>query len=431
MEENIQNNNQSDVSSAFSPPTKPPSSDPGRRNLKFSDLFKLSLRNFFVKPMRTSLTILGISLGIGAVLFLTSLGYGLQYVLIGKLVSTEDSLVTFDVSVPFEDSMSITQEKIDEVRRIGMVDDISPVAEFLGEVKFGDSIGLILVKVIDPANYFRFSGTIVDSGEYLEPNDDSIIISSQVVTIMGLSDAQSMLGGQAELRANRQDESEDGDEQEIASRAPLTIKGIIEDEVESPFVLVSASSLTRQPENYKKILVKAVDIDQLEPLRDKLMDFGYLISSRLDLANQAKKIMNIITIVLAVFGMTALVVSAIGMFNTMVIGFLEKIYEVGIMKSLGATDRDIQNLFLLESSLMGFVGGVGGILVGVGGGKLINFALNFLSGQLGGLPINLFITPFWFMIFILLISIFIGFISGFWPARRAAVLSPKAAFIKK
>ena len=110
---------------------------------------------------------------------------------------------------------------------------------------------------------------------------------------------------------------------------------------------------------------------------------------------------------------------------------MERIYEVGILKSIGATDGDVRNLFLMESVMMGLLGGVGGIALGVVSGKFLNFALSLLAVRLGGKAFELFLTPWWFILLVIGLSLFIGFISGFWPARRAAALSPKEAFTKR
>jgi putative ABC transport system permease protein len=158
---------------------------------------------------------------------------------------------------------------------------------------------------------------------------------------------------------------------------------------------------------------------------------GLLISAKLDLVRQAKQIMTIITLVLGVFGVTALLVAGIGMFNVMLTSFLEKIFEVGIMKSLGATGKDVRNLFLMESFLMSIIGGVGGIFLGFLGGQVINLGLNILAKRLGGESINLFIFPWHFAILTLIISVVVGILSGYWPARRASKLSPREAFVTR
>ena len=124
-------------------------------------------------------------------------------------------------------------------------------------------------------------------------------------------------------------------------------------------------------------------------------------------------------------------VSAIGMFNTMIVSFMERTYEVGVMKSIGATDSDIRNLFLMESLIMGTAGGGVGILLGIAAGQAVNLVLNILAKRFGSEPFNLFITPIWFILLILLTSAMIGVISGFLPSRRASHLSPKEAFLRK
>ena len=178
----------------------------------------------------------------------------------------------------------------------------------------------------------------------------------------------------------------------------------------------------------------------MAPLRDTLecvkecsssFEGGFLVSAKIDLVNQAKKITTAITVILMVFGTAALLVSAIGMFNTMIVGFLERIYEVGVMKSLGATDSDVQNLFLVESVIIGFLGGLIGVGLGVGIGTLVNMVMSSLSIAQGGSRLTLFITPFWFAFATLVLSSVIGILSGFWPSRRAAFLSPREAFVRR
>ena len=104
---------------------------------------------------------------------------------------------------------------------------------------------------------------------------------------------------------------------------------------------------------------------------------------------------------------------------------------MGIMKSIGATASDIRNLFLMESLIIGLLGGIGGILIGVLGGEIFNLGLNFLANRLGGKPVSIFIYPTQFLIFIVVLSGIVGISSGFWPARKAALLSPKQAFLRK
>lgn len=402
--------------------------DTGHR-LSLWDLLKLSLRVFRTKPTRTILTILGMSVGIGTVVFLVSLGYGLQYILIGRLVTSEDSLISIEASYPSESGKSIDLKKIEEVQQTEGASTISPIAEFLGEVSIGDKPrGIIpIVRVVHPS-YFKLAGVSPDIGESFTEDTPGAILSAKALLLFGLPADKTVLG--QELSGSVYYQSLDGTTQEIAV-SKIKIRGIFTDEREDPLAYIPYPSVAVAPSSFKSMLIKAKNIDYVEPLRLKLEEEGFLISAKVDLVNQAKKITNALTTVLMVFGTAALIVSAIGMFNTMIVGFLERIYEVGVMKSLGATDKDVQNLFLMESFIIGFLGGVSGLVIGMGAGSLMNFIMSSLSTGSGGVELTLFITPTWFIIATLILSSSIGIISGFWPARRASYLSPREAFVRK
>lgn len=399
------------------------------QRLKLGELLSLSLRTFRTKPQRAFLTIMGMSVGIATVLLLVSLGYGLQYILIGKLMTTEDSLITMEVSYPSESNILIKTPLLDTLRTYENVAEVSPVAEFPGEISEGDSSGLLVdTRIVEPA-YFRLAGLLPTLGKAPKDGEQGLVASSQTFIPLGIVVDESTLNKSLNIKVFYQDDKNNTSE-EATSLAPVNINGIIIDEAMAPTTIIFANSLTKEPPFYRKVLVKAKNVDVLESLRDRLLGEGFLVSARIDLVTQARKITNILTIILGVFGVTALIVSAIGMFNTMLVGFLERIYEVGILKSLGATDYDVRNLFLVESSIMGLLGGVGGILIGVGGGQILNIILSFFAKRFGGDSISLFMTPWWFVVLILGFSVVIGFVSGWWPAHRAAGLSPKEAFTK-
>lgn len=408
--------------------------DAATHRLKFRELLRLSLRSFRQKPIRAVLTVLGMSVGIGAVLFLVSLGYGLQYILIGKLVTTEDSLITMEVYYPPESNLSVTPEELQALRDLPNVAEVSSVAEFANaEVLYASTSAFTTVRIVEPS-YFRLTGISPDIGKPLAEGERSVILTSKSLELIGLpfgTSSPEAVGKDVGVKVFYQDDLNPLYNEESLSRGRLSVRGVLSDEGSPPTAILLSSSLEKEPKIYRSALVKAKSIDIIEALRDELIGKGFIVSARVDLVNQAKKITNFITIILGVFGITALVVSAIGMFNTMIVGFMERIYEVGILKSIGATDADVRNLFLMESSIMGFLGGAGGIFLGLGGGKLLNFGLSIVASKLGGKPFELFITPVWFIALIVALSIIIGLLSGFWPARRASHLSPKEAFIRK
>ena len=399
------------------------------RQLQFKELLVLSLRSFRTKPQRAFLTIMGMSIGIATVLLLVSLGYGLQYILIGKLMTTQDSLITMEISYPTESNFLIKKPLLDTIKTYPDVVEISPVAEFPGEISASGTSGLLISTLVVEPSYFRLTGLLPNVGKALEAGK-GVVVSSQTLVALGMPIDQLSLNKLFDLKISYPTDEISTNEETFISE-PMPLEGIITDDSMSPTAIIYSNSFTKEPPFYRKALVKAKSVDVLEKLRDKLIADGFLVSARIDLVTQARKITNIITIILGVFGITALVVSAIGMFNTMLVGFLERIYEVGILKSLGATDYDVRNLFLVEASFMGLLGGAGGVIIGFGLGKFFNFLLSFIATRFGGKSFDLFATPFWFVLVIMAFSAIIGFISGWWPAHRAAGLSPKEAFTKK
>jgi len=162
----------------------------------------------------------------------------------------------------------------------------------------------------------------------------------------------------------------------------------------------------------------------MEGARNKIIEMGFLVSSLSDTIDQANKIFKVIQIILGLFGLVALTVSAIGMINTMTITLLERTQEIGIMRSIGASRSNIRMLFLIEALLMGFLGGMGGVIMGYLGGELANLGINLLAKNFGGQALNLFYRPLWFIGVIITSSAIVGFITGIYPAYRASKLNP-------
>ena len=128
-------------------------------------------------------------------------------------------------------------------------------------------------------------------------------------------------------------------------------------------------------------------------------------------------------------GAIALLVAAIGIANTMAMAILERTREIGLMKAIGATNREVLLTFLGEAAGIGFLGGLGGVIVGWLAGQVLNvLAMVYLAGQTaqqGGPPPSLAAsTPLWLMVFALIFATLIGLLSGIYPALHAATMVP-------
>ncbi|MBI4812314.1 ABC transporter permease [Candidatus Falkowbacteria bacterium] len=395
--------------------------------MRLLDLFSLSTRMFKVRPMRTFLTVLGVSVGIGTVLFLVSLGYGLQQVILNK-ITTADALLSLDVSPGTSGLITLNKEEANKIREIKEVIETSPVINLNAQLTMGELTSDGLVYAVDPS-FFRLGGIAPSYGELFgSPDSREIVISAAGAKLFNLNPKQ-IIGKEVALTLFIPKINKEGFEEieTVKREEKHLIKGVVEDENAS-FIFLPINAIGDLPiDNYAELKVKVSRNEFMEKVRDEIIERGFLVSSLSDTIDQANKIFQVVQIILALFGLVALVVSAIGMFNTMTIALLERINEIGIMRSIGATSKDIKRLFLFESLAMGFLGGLGGVIIGYLGGEVTNFGLNLLAKNFGGQALNLFYRPPWFIGIIIGFSAFIGFLTGIYPSRRASKLNPLEA----
>jgi putative ABC transport system permease protein len=367
------------------------------------------------------LTIIGLGVGIGAVLFLVSLGYGLQNVILNK-ITTADALLTLDVSSS-SDLVTLDKNRLKLINELPGVDETSPVLSLSGQIVYNNETTEAVSLIVDKP-YFRLSGVNLNGGKEFSSSDaGEVIVSSASAKIFGFDKPADIIGQTVVINLFIPD-IEKGDVSIVTPETDYKIVGVINDE-NTNFVYIPLQTLKNIVlPVYTGLKVKVTDNEQLNIVRDNLIKQGLLVSSISDTIDQTKKIFKIIQIVLGVFGLIALVVSAIGMFNTMTITLLERTKEIGIMRAIGVSTGDIAKLFLMESVVMGFLGGVSGIIIGFLSGKIFNIIINILARNFGGQTLDLFYSPTWFVFFIVIFSVLTGFLTGLYPARRASKLNP-------
>lgn len=387
--------------------------------MRFFDVLKLSMRMFKARTMRTLLTILGMSVGIAAIIFLVSMGYGLQRTLLQK-ITTSDALVTLDVTLgKSEEAVALDNSVVETLKTIPDVIDVIPVLELSGQGKFGD-ITLDVNTVSSSATLLKSEGVKITHGRlFTEEEPNKVVITKAVSQVFGTA-PEEMLGQSVSLTLFQNDAT--GQVSRKNSFSPETtymIAGISDGE--ENIVYLSLDSLTGFPlSSYTKLKVKCASTQVLDRVRGDIEQKGFSASSISETIDQANKVFSAIQIVLMVFGMIALIVSAIGMFNTMTIALLERTEEIGIMKAIGASRGSISLMFVMESTLMGFLGAVGGVILGMIEGEILNFFINLVATRFGGESVDLFYSPLWFIMTVIAFGAFVGFMTGVFPARKAS-----------
>jgi len=391
------------------------------------DLLKLSTRMFKARTGRTVLTILGMGIGIGAILFLVGLGYGLQEVLL-KTITTSDSLLALDVSADKEKGSKLNSEAVRNIESQDGVADIVPIHDVQVQIKIEDISADGAAVVSKPALLKLEGKKIIAGSDNFEENPNEIVISSAFSNLLNLP-PEDLKGKSVNFSLflpsgeNTGEAASEKLERKTVDSA-YKIGGVIENEELSFYVSGAGLEHLFSKIEYSRLKVKCRSSDVLDGVKEKLIGNNFLVSSLSDTVKEVNKMFRVVKIILALFGLVALLVSAIGMFNTMTVSLLERTKEIGIMKSIGASDKDILFIFLIESTIMGFLGGLSGIVLGIFFGKSANLILNTVARKMGGQALSLFYFPAWFLLFIIGFSILIGFLTGLVPARRASVIDP-------
>lgn len=396
------------------------------------DLLKLSTRIFFARKGRTLLTVLGMGIGFGAILFLVSLGYGLQGALLQNITSS-GALTALDVAPNEQDGKFLNSVAIDEMKKIDGVVGVETSYDLSARLKIGD-MGSDTRAIIASPGYIELEGLKVATGKPLDPpsppaggsseasknNPKEILVSSAIGKVFGKS-PEELVGQKVSfslLPVTKGGANIDASDYVIA--------GVTEGEDTVFHAMADGLNIPAEVP-YAKVKVECASSIVMSAARDAISQKGFSVSSLSETVAEVNKLFGVVNIILGLFGIITLAVSAIGMFNTMTVALLERTREIGIMRSIGASKMDILSMFIIESTLMGFFGGIAGIILGIASGQIVNLIVNIAAKYMGGKSLVLFAYPLWFLGFVLAFSIFIGFATGIGPAKRASSLDPLEA----
>lgn len=395
--------------------------------MRIQDLAQLSTRMFKTNPLRTWLTILGMGVGTGAVVVLVGLGFGLQKIILEQIVFGE-TLLSLGVSTTGVQSLKLTPDTVDAFKKMPEVLDAAPLARFPALVTYKGLTGNVFIQGVEPP-YLRYAGITATEGTVFTDEDSgdtsSILLSPAVLKLFGIEDAKSFVGQKVSFRLLVPSTEVPGEVVEVPIDKEYVVRGITKEAgVLNSLMMLPELRNHVGIDEYERIQVRVDSNQNLPIVEAKLIEEGYRVTALSKTVEQASKIFQGIQAVLATFGGIALLVSAIGMFNTMTVTLLERTKEIGIMRTIGASPNDVKYLFVSESIVVGFMGGLSGILMGVVFGVTINVFLNIVAGQFGGQAVALFSFPIPFLLFIAIFSAAVGYLTGVFPAKRASTLNP-------
>jgi putative ABC transport system permease protein len=395
----------------------------------FRDHVKLAIKNLRHRFSRSLLTLLGIAIGIMAIISLLALGEGMQQVIAGELSSLSDVVIISTGGGSFSSfggggstGEYFTQRDIASIGRIQGIKEISTqlsgyaLAEYNGKTTIvsltGMEVGVMKL---------QYASQNLDEGGFLNEGDQNKIMIGYAVA-HDTFDADISVGGRIKINGEKFFVSGIFGKQGFGGTSSDSI------------VLMSShdfQKLTGQS-NISLIYLRVNNVNDAESIATAIQNAINENHGRKDFATATtmtsiletvQTITGILQLVLVGIASIALVVASIGIMNTMLTSVMERTREIGIMKAIGATTRDIMSIFIIEGVLMSSVGGIIGIILGVFGSQALTLILNgFMSmgGSFNLVPI-ITITS---VVLAVTVSLIVGILSSLYPAWKAARMSP-------
>jgi putative ABC transport system permease protein len=188
-----------------------------------------------------------------------------------------------------------------------------------------------------------------------------------------------------------------------------------------------ARSTPGEGTRYAALNIRASSPTAVAEIESSVTHMGFATFSLIDVTRNLRTFFAIVDLFLGIFGSLALAVASLGIINTLVMAILERRREIGVLKALGAADRDVRHLFFAEAGVMGLAGGLFGVLLGWAIGRAIQLGTMIYLKRQGVTPPNIWSVPWWLVLGAIAFAIVVSLASGIYPASRAARLDPVEA----
>lgn len=413
--------------------------------MKIKKSFQLALNILIHSKLRSWLTIIGIVIGIAAVVAIVSISEGAKQSLEERLSGLGADIITVtpgfsqasgrsggfrgpgggnnNVAASQEDAKNLTSKDVLVINSIDNVDLVMGIVSDRGKLTYSSKSSTVSVQGVDPRIFKDITTEDIAQGRFLTISDSfSVVLGGNII--------EKTFDGEIPLNSNV-----------IIEERSFKVVGITEEGNTAYIPEEIARSIFDDigEKEYDSISVKVIDVEisenTSELIDNKLMlsrgilfekDKDFTISSSRSFQETITSSLNTISLFLGAIAAISLLVGGIGIANTMFTSVLEKTKEIGIMKAIGAKNSDILTIFIINSGLIGLVGGIGGVILGTITSNIIG-SMGGIGGSNGGGFTRMFsqtlITPE-LIIFSLLFSVIIGMIAGVVPAYRASKLKP-------
>ncbi len=398
--------------------------------MKGSTLIKVATQSIWKNKMRTLLTMLGIIIGVGAVIVMVAIGQGAQSQIQDQINNLGTNMIVITPGASSQGGVSrgaqsynrLTVKDAEMIQRESLlISAVSPVVFTRTQVIGGQGNWRTTINGVS-TDYQIIRDWALTSGRFF---DQSELRQMRKVAVLGHTVAENLfpgedpVGQQVQLRnvpvriigvLEAKGQTASGTDQDDVIFAPYTtVQSRLSGWSRIFQILVSTSSPGDIPEAQQEITTLMRESHNLSEWEDD----DFTVRNQTDLADAAQGTTEVMTLLLAAIASISLLVGGIGIMNIMLVSVTERTREIGIRMAIGARGRDVMTQFLVESIVMSVLGGLIGVGIGFGGASILGRVMGW----------HTVVSPETVLV-ALIFSAGVGIFFGFYPARKAAALNP-------
>jgi len=400
--------------------------------VKLTDIVFIAVDGIKERKFRVSLNVMGILIGISAIVALLSITEGMSVSINQELKILDPTTIivipgSFMGMAEQGGGATLTLRDIDRIERISGVAMATPVISKTVEIQIGGYSDSVTVTGMIPEEYTQAFATVeVTEGRFLRGSDDlSTVLGARVAYPQHLEEPIAHVGSRVTLDITGQEEKE---------TVTFRVSGILEEiggmmfgsaDTRIFIAFTTAQRIFHTGNIVDQIIIKAESIESVDKITREVQDElgeGVMVLSSQVITGMVGSVMTMLGAILGGIAAISLVVAGISVINTMTISVMERTREIGVMKALGAKSRDVLMMFLTESLLTGLIGGTIGVVFGVFLGQIASVMLTFMW------DVSLTSVPSLEVGVIgIVFAAITGTLSGLYPSRKASKLAPVEA----
>ncbi|WP_406658224.1 ABC transporter permease [Methanolobus sp. ZRKC2] len=403
--------------------------------LSLKESFGISLGSIGSSKLRSGLTTLGIIIGVAAVIANVSLGASFNQFFndeIGAVGSNFIVIYSQNDNVFFDSQLEL-------IRNTPGVVGVSPINQQMAQVTYLSTSRQIDIQGVN-SDYAEVANFKMDSGSFLDDNDQYVAVLGSEVAYEKF-DKKISLKNPIEITFRLEDGG--------VVTQKFIVKGIVQDPnttfaqtgVEPEvriFIPIDTMNEILGIDYYGGFFIKAESLEAVGPTGEEIdkrlaRSLGvpnrdlenpdakpYVLFDQIEILEQTNQLSAALTALLTSVALISLIVGSIGIMNIMLVTVAERTREIGLFKALGYTKNDILALFIIESMVVGLIGGILGTVMGIAAALIVNNYLNLPNI----FPVELIVLGFF-------VAISVGLIAGVYPANKAAKMDPVEALRKE